>query len=288
MEIDLIELADIGNPARLASALLDQIPDLTPGTPVRRIAAAVGIEDIHLAPLDRFEGALITDRHKRVGQILINQCQGEQRQRFTIAHELGHFLLDNHRSKESEGFRCSRGDFAADRTAKMTRAMKMEVEANEFAAELLMPTRLVGKLLARSPGVEMEHILRIAAEFNVSKESAARCYVSLVGEPVALVFSRDGIIRYIKKSAEFPSLCVWKDQPVPEDSLTGTIKDEVGKISDWSTCPADTWLSSARRGHVCEQTFPQQNGFRISLLAMEEDEGDDDDDWHEPRFAYGR
>ena len=288
MKIDLIELADIGNPARLASALLDQVPDLSPGTPIRKIAEAVGIEDIRLAPLENFEGALITDQHKRVGQILVNQVQGEHRQRFTIAHELGHFLLDNHRPKADDGFHCSRGDFSADRSAKMSPAIKMEVEANEFAAELLMPTRLVGKLLVRSPGVELAHILRIAAEFNVSKESAARRYVSMASEPVALIFSKGGNIRYIKKSEDFPSLCVWKNQPIPQGSLTGAIKDEVGEVSGWSTCPADVWLSSHHHQVVCEQTFPQQNGYRISLLALEDDDDDDRTDWHEPRYSYGR
>jgi Zn-dependent peptidase ImmA (M78 family) len=61
------------------------------------------------------------------------------RRRFTIAHELGHFLL--HRNEELHvderfpiGFRSELSSKALDAA---------EIEANQFAAELLMPSTLL-------------------------------------------------------------------------------------------------------------------------------------------------
>ncbi|UYZ68454.1 ImmA/IrrE family metallo-endopeptidase [Moraxella bovis] len=65
--------------------------------------------------------------------ITVNENHHENRQRFTIAHELGHYAL-NHGSKEYILYRNGESD-------------PDEIEANAFAAEILMPTAVIRHLI---------------------------------------------------------------------------------------------------------------------------------------------
>ena len=67
--------------------------------------------------------------------ISVNANHGQNRQRFTIAHELGHYAL-NHGDKKDTLFRHANGAHERD-----------EIEANQFAAELLMPEGVIRHLI---------------------------------------------------------------------------------------------------------------------------------------------
>lgn len=69
--------------------------------------------------------------------IIVNPGQSEERKSFTIAHELGHFLL--HRNSGLHIDTSTSGIFFRDE--KSSQAVDInEIQANQFAAELLMPT----------------------------------------------------------------------------------------------------------------------------------------------------
>lgn len=97
------------------------------------------------------------------------------RRRFTLAHEIGHYCL--HTSASGEGFTDSRRTMS--RTATMWDTK--EREANQFAADLLMPTKSVfeigSKVLdenddhGRPPMSVPEFTTRMADEFGVSNEA---------------------------------------------------------------------------------------------------------------------
>jgi hypothetical protein len=90
----LMELADHGSPERLAKCIHQQLADFAPPVPVERVAAEVGIEEI-CGEDASFESMLIADAGKRRGIIVYNRRGTVERHRFTIAHELGHFLISN-------------------------------------------------------------------------------------------------------------------------------------------------------------------------------------------------
>ena len=77
-------------------------------------------------------------RCDRVVGIMYNSNHSRNRQRFTVAHEIGHLVL-GHRFVESEHKEIN--DFEIDDP--------IEVEANTFASELLMPFDWVRKDLKR-------------------------------------------------------------------------------------------------------------------------------------------
>jgi Zn-dependent peptidase ImmA (M78 family) len=99
----------------------------------------------------------------------VNSMDAPNRQRFTIAHEIGHLLLhkDEHLhvdEKSPIGLRNDRSSLAID---------EREIEANQFAAELLMPVELLEKDLGRLPDdIETEEaVTRLARLYQVSEQA---------------------------------------------------------------------------------------------------------------------
>ena len=88
--------------------------------------------------------------------IHVNASHPETRRRFTIAHEIAHFVL--HRELIGNGIE----DDAMYRSLLSNRR---EREANEYASELLMPWNLIN--IAIEGGANT--IKDLATEFNVSK-----------------------------------------------------------------------------------------------------------------------
>jgi Zn-dependent peptidase ImmA (M78 family) len=99
--------------------------------------------------------------------IRVNRNEARERQRFTIGHELAHYLL--HRSiidSDPEGIT----DTVLYRSGKPER---IEFEANRLAAEIVMPISLIQKELKESFGgmVTEATIESLAARFEVSKSA---------------------------------------------------------------------------------------------------------------------
>lgn len=107
LTIDRMEIDDVGgDPVRLAEAIVKQLPDLSKPIPVREIAAAIDIYEIREEMLDGLEGGLIVPEDKSEGAILVHKDRPETRKRYTIAHEIGHYVNPWHKSDSPEGFRC--------------------------------------------------------------------------------------------------------------------------------------------------------------------------------------
>lgn len=88
----------------------------------------------------------------------VNSREPLSRKRFTVAHEIGHFLL--HRGKLDAGV------FQEDTMYRGTgMSSTEEVEANQFAADLLMPMGLIHSLMASG----MTGLSDLAAELQVSE-----------------------------------------------------------------------------------------------------------------------
>ena len=137
MKLDRIELTDIHTPMALARAVHHQLGDTATPVPVVEIARALDILEVTTGRFDGFEGMLLTNRVRSKGAILANTRHGHRRARFTIAHELGHFLMERHVLTDITGFRCRSVDMRETRESRQE--FKQEVQANQFAIELLAP-----------------------------------------------------------------------------------------------------------------------------------------------------
>ena len=96
--------------------------------------------------------------------ILVNQADAPFRKRFTIAHELGHHFLH---LKGDGDFVDTEVDFFRDAESPTDSVhRRAEIEANRFAAALLMPRELLQQEFALDRSVS-----RLARRFNVSEEA---------------------------------------------------------------------------------------------------------------------
>ena len=91
-----MELADCGSPEALLRVIFKHHADWPQKVPVKDLAGSVGIVEFQDLEVEGFVGALMTDDAKNKGVILTKVGQPEGRHRFTVAHELGHFLIPSH------------------------------------------------------------------------------------------------------------------------------------------------------------------------------------------------
>ena len=92
-------------------------------------------------------------------QILINPNHHENRQKFSIAHEIGHFVLGHFDSEDDT----NNEDVYFAEYLKLKHSAEKESEANEFAAELLMPLSLIKKqLLISHDPVKLAEIFKVS------------------------------------------------------------------------------------------------------------------------------
>ena len=161
---------------------------------VSQLALAVGdqlrwadnISTVKAVPLSSFEGGLF-ELEKGSWALLYNErMTSAGRIRFTQAHELGHFLL--HRNLQSS-FECSEGDLLH----WGSELKKMENEADEFAANLLMPLTHFRAATSGKP-IDLEVLSTVSNQFGVSLTAAALQWIKSTEESAVLVLSRDGYI----------------------------------------------------------------------------------------------
>lgn len=191
---------------------------------------------IQYQPLDGAEARIVAKDGR--GIITINSNEKlKERKKFSIGHELGHFLLH---CKDTPEFSCSRKDMT-DWFAKH-RANNREMEANEFSIELLIPEKLAKPLVdARSPSVEA--IEELASTFGMSLSASALRYPELCNEPVAVVFfSKKKGVRPPKLSRYFAQQEYWfHSGPLDEASVAFDVAS--GKdYSRMTAVDASAWI----------------------------------------------
>lgn len=135
--------------------------------PVEKIARSVGVNVAYNNFNNEVSGLLV----RKPGEAVIGVAkeQSKERQRFTIAHELGHYLL--HEGDEVHVDKMFRVNLRSPLSS--TAEDVEEVEANAFAASLLMPMRF---LIADLQDVALdiddpEQIEELAKSYEVSTQA---------------------------------------------------------------------------------------------------------------------
>lgn len=138
-----------------------------PPVPIESLAERLGAQ-ISYSPFDGdLSGMVFRDDNKVI--IGVNSLHHPNRQRFTIAHEIGHMLL--HKGQEVHVDRTYRVNLRNDLSSQAV--SREEIEANAFAAALLMPEgMLVEDLRGREIDFEGEEQLGVlAAKYEVSLQA---------------------------------------------------------------------------------------------------------------------
>ena len=107
LTISRLDLDGTGSPHGLVAKILKALPGLAAPVPIEDLARQLDISEIAALETEGFEGGLLTDANRSRGVILVNRASRRGRRRFTVGHELGHFLIPTHKPIRSEGFLCS-------------------------------------------------------------------------------------------------------------------------------------------------------------------------------------
>jgi IrrE N-terminal-like domain len=269
LALDRMAIEEAGpNPERSAAAIHAQLALSSGSVPIHQIAEALDIVEIQQAPLKGLEGALVSSPERDIGLIVVNAASSVQRQRFTVAHELEHFLNPWHRPIEPSGLFACRPEDVRRSWRKLppeaSHHLIQEAEANRFAIELLAPEKFVRQFLRGMP--DLASVLRLSKTLDLSREAGARRYVELHEQPSALVFSTDGVIRYVDRHPGFPFVLYRTGQRLPEVPPPG---DETGLSAHEEADPRDWLARPPGRDGLVVQTLSQRRGFAITLLALD-------------------
>lgn len=266
---------------------------ITPSAIADRVLAELGVidpSDLHAlesiawargalvrsAPLKGAE-ARLTGIGRRAIITVSTQVDNQQRRRFCIAHELGHLEMRHRGAALSV---CSTRDL--DTWGKPSVEPSIELLSNEFAAALLLPRQFFAdRCTDEDPS--LERISELAGAFDVSLTATAIRYVRFCEEPIAIVYSQDGFIKWFRGSAEFSDLEV--HIPVGDclhsESLADGIFSGTSHRRSARRGPASAWLtegSISEDARLLEQSWgmPRFKGV-ITLLWVDSELWEDSD-----------
>ena len=227
------------------------------------IAEEFGI-DVLYRPAESYDGALLRIRDARRGCIVINsRIREESRKRFTLAHEIGHFVLAGQQEVSSPCKQQRIENWDAD-------LYRPELEANRFAAEILMPRGLMAEFVQSEPS--LESIRSIARLCGTSLTASAVRLITLTPHRAAVVWSQNQKILWSKPSAGFVR---WiRKGDVRESSFAAQCYRKQSVPDQLAPVPASAWLYEKglqERAQIWEQSVRLKNyGAVLSLLVIVE------------------
>lgn len=216
-------------------------------------------------PLSGKEGEIVSVGGRSI--ITINSSIAfETKKRFAAAHELGHYEM--HRDIQPI-FSDTEEDLMS-----WYKGGPHEIEANEFAAEFLMPSEIFYKECQRKK-FDPKVIDHLANRFQVSKTATILKFLKRGNHPVFVVYCKDGKMKWWKKSDDFYHYGLFKyDAPPPTGSVAYEIllggkayygdeaKQEIWK-SDWFEMKSDDEQDS-RFYEFC--LFVRSFNYTISVI----------------------
>ncbi|WDP89326.1 MAG: ImmA/IrrE family metallo-endopeptidase [Desulfobacter sp.] len=226
-------------------------------------------EQIRLRDIAYAEKALVVEksitsaaaslvRTKNKATIRISPGDREERQRFSIAHELGHLKL-NHQNGKIKTV-CSQKDMMS------WYKKSIETEANYFASELILPTTMLEKLCDVEE-VDFRPVKEIAKTFRSSLTATAIKFVRLNSEKCALVYSENGKIVWSYGSQDW-DFFIQRGVPLDERTEAYEFFQRKELYDDPIETPADAWFNDKQGiGEVVEHSIGSKEfDFVLSLL----------------------
>lgn len=138
---------------------------------VEMVAKRLRLKLVYADLGDEVSGLLISKGNSTV--IAVQERDHRNRQRFTIAHEIGHYYL-RHQFEPGEHVHVDRGHLITPRNSRSSTGIDpKEIEANQFAACLLMPSKLLSRGIKEFAVESLcdDHVVKLAERFHVSEQA---------------------------------------------------------------------------------------------------------------------
>jgi len=197
----------------------------------------------------------------------VRESMQEGRKRFTIAHEIGHFILPGH---DDESRICDEEEIEVPADEANDEADKenndLERAANKFAAELLMPSSAIRRIVTKC-GISIDTCEFVSDLFQVSLTAAAARSVEETPEYLraALVVSKKGIVKYFVKSLG-SSEYIEIDRKIPVGSLAKQLSEH-GPLRKKGHVPAEVWID-IKPGFLLQEESVLLPGYETVLTLI--------------------
>jgi Zn-dependent peptidase ImmA (M78 family) len=230
---------------KIAESIALEFTDII--TPLEKIIEDEGIELFYDSYGDTFDGMTIYDND--MFYFHINTFRGNipnsNRARFTIAHELGHYFLDNHRIGLKRGLLSPH--FSVN---DVNAYLKIENEANYFASNLLMPELRFRSFILRQK-FNFQLLKKTSLHFNTSVTATAIRFSDIGFQPLMLVYCEKGKIKWKWSSNDFPYKYLLNgNSKIPDETVVGEYFYK-GKIPDGTEeVWAVDWFEYVKEDHT--------------------------------------
>lgn len=235
----------------------------------RQISPTEYIDRVVAEELDGCEGVLIPGVNRpRKWAVMYDKKQNPGRRAYTVAHELGHFILHRHLVDQvgdfDGGFYCSKD------AVELGAGTNIEHEANLFAATLLMPFDDFRKIIPSDQKTTLSRLGEAATRYGVSLTAATLRWLEYTTARALVISSTDGFALWAKPSAaalrsgrfirtknemfEMPEGSLAVQNINSEDAILGVRQ------------PEGVWFPEAVT-EMCMKT--ERYGFELTLLVFD-------------------
>lgn len=212
-------------------------------------------------------------------------------QRFSIAHELGHYFLAGHVEAvlEKTDSHASRAGFSS--------GDRYEMEADHFAAGLLMPKSLFVPALKKA-GSGLSAVEKLSKLCETSMPATAIRYAQCSNDPVAIIISTGSTVDYCFMSESLKGLkgirWLQKGQEVPRGTPTRELNSHAEKVMSCSkiesTSNLSDWFNCEQEIEICESVIGLGNyGKTLTVLfdiELPDEDEEADSEYERQRGSY--
>jgi hypothetical protein len=177
---------------------------------------------------------------------------------FTLGHELGHYLL--HR-KNRDNFQCGQQDMLDYNRAS---SKKMEVEANTFAAFLLIPANDFREQINGNI-ISIDLLRHCATRYGTSFTATALKWLEITNEAAMLIMARDEFIcwSYPSELARKKGAYIRPGTPLPHSAKT-RLSSAMHKLNQWCSVQPGVWHPTME----AEESVINSDQFEQSIFLV--------------------
>lgn len=195
-----------------------------------------------------------------------NSLSSSPRSRFTFAHELGHYFIDEHRQALLNGKTPSHPSFT-----NFASKNPVEFEADFFASSLLLPESRVKKDCFKKP-FNFKLIEELSLKYKTSITATVLKLMTVDKHPIMLVCSVNNKIKWLRYSHDFPYK--WLKKPwgsVPRNTLAGAFFSTKEKFNEELPVTANEWFENVRDRDIDRPFFEKciyadKHNFVLSII----------------------
>lgn len=188
------------------------------------------------------------------------------RSRFTFAHELGHYFIDEHRKELLNGRTPSHPSFT-----NFSSKNPVEFEADFFASSLLLPESRIRQDCLKKP-FNYALVEALATNYKTSITATVLKLMTIDKHPLMLVCSINGKIKWFRQSHDFPFK--WLKKPlgmVPKNSLAGAFFESKEKFDEEFPVTANDWFENVRYNDIDREfyekcIYSEKHNFVLSIV----------------------